>query len=489
MNYPLKSILLLVLSTGISYGLSSIGVVNVRGNYIRSVHVKNNIVVDSFAIAQGSSPQINTAGTHVVFIPSGSNKVAIVRSDIAISSPDHAVKEVAVPSEPLGAVDWPHGDWVWYATTPLGAKTNSHIYRVHVNTKEVQKVAEYSNASLTDFRVTGDGSRYLVHGRASVELAAGNPDGCYAFIAPNPDKDAIPQVRQLERADVSYGPCGMGLNPSGTYSSSNAGSGHTIRDCWKIDLASKTMERPPYVKSFVREWSEWSLDSVFMYCVPYQDDTCERVEKTGGGAYTAGNWSCNSDYWDIPVLGWSPGGRFGENGSNMVAINYIGKKAFNISRYPHKSAFNWTTMSYGNEIADSGQRYNVAEGDMWVYEPIDDVTPSLRQAVTDRDSYEVEGLFVGSKIDLTIDPVDIRHSTAHRPASFTARLADEKMHLDGAMRAGARVELVSLDGSVLFSGVWDRRPLQVGAMPRGVAVARVETAGGMRSMLLQSVAR
>ncbi|MBD3321852.1 MAG: hypothetical protein GF350_12220 [Chitinivibrionales bacterium] len=475
MRSPAKLFFLLSFLSFMAYGVSGIAVVQIaNGGKIKTIHIKDNAIVDSFYIGQGSSPQINTSGTHVAFIRRGGNTIAIVRSDIPETDGDHAIKELITTTDPLGGVDWPKGDWVWYATTPPGSRTNSHVHRVHVNTLESQDVVSYTNASLTDFRVTGDGSNYYLHGRATATLpGGGNPDGCYAIIAPNPDTETIPVTAEFVRADVSYGPCGMGLTPSGRHSASNAGSGHTTRDFWNIDLAAKTVERPPYIKTDVDVWNNWSLDSEFQYCVEYNKDPCYRIERVGGGAYTASNWSCNSEYWDIPVLGWSQGGRFGGNGSNMVLINYVAQQSLNVSRFPHRDV--------GSDLYPAGTRRNVNEGDCWIYAPLSDVTPELLPDIQSRESFEIEGLFVGSKMDIDVSSVEAQLTINARSSEISIGKTGSSIHLNRYAIGSAAVSLVGVDGATICTKKWNTQSLTLAAVPQGIWIVRVKMPSGIWS--------
>ncbi|MBD3321262.1 MAG: hypothetical protein GF350_09230, partial [Chitinivibrionales bacterium] len=99
--------------------LSGIGVMEMKGGkLIRAVRVEDNAVADSFKLAEGVCPQINTHGTHVVFWGNNPQRVrciCIVRSDIPFNSADYKTKYLLEWPVGAGYVDWPKGDWIWFA--------------------------------------------------------------------------------------------------------------------------------------------------------------------------------------------------------------------------------------------------------------------------------------------------------------------------------------------------------------------------------------
>ncbi|MBD3421993.1 MAG: hypothetical protein GF398_17920 [Chitinivibrionales bacterium] len=187
------------------------------------------------------------------------------------------------------------------------------------------------------------------------------------------------------KAAPSCRACNQANSPTGSYWVSTHSAGHHILNVTRVvDYQNRITEGAATVE--IGDWNDGALDSAFQYCVPYSGDTCYRIEKTGGGLYTISNWTVNSDYWWNPISGWSPGGRFGDNGTNLVIINWRDSTSLNITRNPHKTAVNWNLDNNDSTMADGRE---AGDGQFWVSAPLSDVVPEFQDDVTNRDSYSI----------------------------------------------------------------------------------------------------
>ncbi|MBD3320798.1 MAG: hypothetical protein GF350_06865, partial [Chitinivibrionales bacterium] len=294
---------------------------------IRAIRIENSAIADSFVIGNGSFPVINTHGTHVAFWATRNGRpcLAVVRSDVPLGAGNHRIKYLVECEQGGMETDWPRGDWVWF-----GARDNRELWRVNVQTGEVHQVTKL-RAGGRCFRLSTDARR--INGMKS--------GARYLYTLPEAD-DVIDTIEMDMDRDFSNGGgrigggCGASISPSGNHMESQSGSGHENVAVYEVDYDLQTINP---VKGFkILNWNEWSVDDFFQYCVSYNNDPCYRVEKVGGGGYTEHFWCRNSEYWLCNIVGWSPGGRFGENGSNVALINWKDEISMNVSRFPHKNA-------------------------------------------------------------------------------------------------------------------------------------------------------
>ncbi|MBD3321259.1 MAG: hypothetical protein GF350_09215 [Chitinivibrionales bacterium] len=155
------------------------------------------------------------------------------------------------------------------------------------------------------------------------------------------------------------------------------GSGHNERNLSTVDL--QTMQRASLAKYTHDDWNNWCTGDCFDYCVEYNNDPCYRIETVGGGLATVVNWSANSDKWECLYSGWTPGGRFGEWGMNLIVTNHVDKKSINITQIPKGQG--------------SGE---VMQGHFWISSPVEDIVPELVEDLNNRDTYKIAGLDEGA---------------------------------------------------------------------------------------------
>ncbi|MBD3421898.1 MAG: hypothetical protein GF398_17445 [Chitinivibrionales bacterium] len=364
-----------------AFAVSGIGVAAVNG-WIRSIHLEDNAVVDSFPLAKGWNPAINTHGTHVVFWLPGNDAdtLAIVRADVPMTSPDYKIKPlVAWQNGASGNIDWPQGDWVWVALNRKNAPARAVLWRFNVKTLESRKVVMWKEGS-TVVRITGNG-----------QYAFGHAYGARFFMSLEDIlADAKPDTILRNQNDWTRdgtkfgGGCNMAASPDGRHIVSTHSSGHTVLNATSLDHATRKTQGAATVE--VGEWNDRALDTTFQYCVSYQRDPCFRVEKTGGGLATISNWTSNSRYWWCPISGWSPGGRFGDNGSNLILLNWHDSTSLNITKIPHKTQDN---LNRNAPAATIEKGHGVGDGDFWVSAPRGDIDPAMLDDLDNRDSYAI----------------------------------------------------------------------------------------------------
>jgi hypothetical protein len=128
--------------------------------------------------------------------------------------------------------------------------------------------------------------------------------------------------------------CGHTISPSGNTMSNQVDPGHFIRIVTPIDWQNHRLGTS--VLYYPQDRNAWSVDKADpqLACRIFEIVSSDRmVETVGVGSATYGNsFSVNSDKWECLLSGWSPGGREGGNGRNMVLMNYTDKISFNVSR-------------------------------------------------------------------------------------------------------------------------------------------------------------
>ncbi|MBD3320466.1 MAG: hypothetical protein GF350_05145 [Chitinivibrionales bacterium] len=186
--------------------VSGIGVADLKNpRIIRAIRIESNAVADSFKIADGRRPAINTHGTHVAFWTdhNGKDAIAVVRSDVPLSSPDHTIKYMVEWSNGAdGDIEWLQGDWIWYSIG-RGGKGNVEFWRVNAQTCENVRVAMFRYGRRV-MRIPAPG------GYMTGMMADGERDCRYLYVMPPSLDDDLADTIEMDFSSFSDGGVNIG---------------------------------------------------------------------------------------------------------------------------------------------------------------------------------------------------------------------------------------------------------------------------------------
>jgi hypothetical protein len=369
-------------------------------------------------------PVINTHGTHVAFMalaPDNSSFIGVA----AIDDKSFKYKKIApvgslpkpgsMPFQTNARLDWPKGDYLWYCPRGWenGQKDNvEDLYRINVQTGEVEHVLRF--ATDLDFRCLTWDSRYLMGMSGWVNV----------YEVPDlSDRSKFPLAGPDYKWTWSSGGCGHVISPTGTYSSKQTNSGHSVRNLDRINIPENpqtdTLKGDSAWSVSHTEWNDWAVDkSNSWVCTAIKDldgdgvktDTVKTTRYVGGGIHELCNrFTRNSDYLLALLIGSCD--RF----SNMTfaLIDWKNKRSWDLNQFPRQAG------------DDSSTTWWV---DFWVKEPAEMIVPELRGDVTA--PYHIADISASSG-----NPPDRRFSPSSGNRTLPAML-----------RNGGRIDLFDIAG-------------------------------------------